>query len=166
MAVLRILRGEDDSTVINSTFPKAASPEERGQFQSISLCNVIYKIASKTLPNRLKIVLPEVTSEEQSNFVPGRLITDNIIIVYECLYFMKRKRVRDLRCCAIKLDMKKGYARVQCKYLKVIMLRLGFHRLYVDMVMRLVTTLSFLVFFNGECLGDPIFPLAVEGFPA
>lgn len=38
-AVLRILRGEDDPTVINSTFlvliPKVASPEELGQFRPI-----------------------------------------------------------------------------------------------------------------------------------
>lgn len=54
--VLCILRGEDDPAVINNTcivlIPKVARPEELGQFRPISLCNVIYKIASEVVANR------------------------------------------------------------------------------------------------------------------
>src|SRR6185312_13482783 len=99
--VLRVLRGEDDPSAINNTcivfIPKVESPEELGQFRPISLCNVIYKITSKVMANRLKEVLPEIISEEQSAFVPGRLITDNIITAYECMHFMKKKRARGNR---------------------------------------------------------------------
>lgn len=124
--VLRVLRGEDDPYFINKTcivlIPKVESPEELGQFRPISLCNVIYKIASKVMANWLKIVLPDIVSEEQSAFVPGRLITDNIIIAYECMHFMKKKRAKESRFCALKLDMRKAYDRVQWEYLKAIMI--------------------------------------------
>ena len=74
--VLRVLSGEDDPATINDTFIvlilKVASPEEMGQFRPISLYNVIFKIVSKVVTNRLKVVLPKIISEEQSAFVPGR----------------------------------------------------------------------------------------------
>jgi hypothetical protein len=177
-----VLSGEDSLAVVNKTFivmiPKVASPSELGQFCPISLCNVIYKIASKVAANRLKKILPEVISEEQSAFVPGRLITDNIITAYECLHFMKRNKAKKHRSCALKLDMRKAYDRVEWSYLQAIMLKLGFSNRWVTLIMRLVSTVSFSVLFNGVPQGefsptrgirqgDPISPylflLAAEG---
>jgi hypothetical protein len=93
-----VLHGQESAESVNKTFivliPKVTSPTELGQFRPISLCNVIYKIVSKVVANRLNVILPEIISEKQSTFFPGRLITDNIITAYVCLHFMKRTKVK------------------------------------------------------------------------
>ena len=66
--------------------PKTRNPNEMAQFIPISLCNVIYKIISKVLCQRLKKVLPGLISKTQFTFVAGRQISDNIMIAQEMFH--------------------------------------------------------------------------------
>ena len=73
------------------------------------MCNVVYKIISKVLANRLKKILLEVISEEKIAFVPGRQITDNMLVAFETMHHKIQKRTGKEGLMAIKLNMSKTY---------------------------------------------------------
>ena len=106
------------------------------------------------MANRLKRVLLNVISVEQSAFVPCRIITDNVLAAHERSHFMHTNRSKANAHCALKLDMTKAYDRVEWNYLEAIMLKLGFYRTWMNKVMKCVTSVSFSVLFNGERLQD------------
>ena len=75
-----------------SLIPKGEGVDSPGKFIPIALCNVIYKIISKVIANRLKPLLLSLISLEQSGFVEGRHILDGIIVVHETIHSLKWKK--------------------------------------------------------------------------
>ena len=129
-AVLSSLNSSSILKSINHTFitliPKVNNPERVSNFQLISLCNMIYKIVSKVIANRLKPMLHSIISDTQSVFIANRLITDNILIAFESLHHMKNNCIGKKGFMALKLDMSKAYDRVKWIFLEKILLKMGF----------------------------------------
>jgi hypothetical protein len=120
--------------------PKIDKPELLKDYKSISLCNVLYKIVSKCLVNRLRPLLENIIGLTQSAFIPGRMIMDNALIVFECLHAIPCGNNRSKKFSAYKLDLTKVYDRVDWKYLEGVLRRLGFQSQWVQWVMECVTT--------------------------
>lgn len=91
--------------------PKVSHPERLAQFRPISICTFLYKLVTKMVVNRLKCILPNLIVSPQSCFVPGRQITDNIVIIQEVIHTMSRKRLGK-GLVMIKLDLEKAYDRL------------------------------------------------------
>lgn len=85
--------------------PKLKCPKKVSNFRPISLCNVIYKVVTKALANWLKTVLASTISMEQSAFVQGRLITDNILVAFEVLHTIHQKTGGGGGLMGLKLDI-------------------------------------------------------------
>ena len=115
---------------------------------------MIYKIISKVLANRLKQVLPYIISPIQSAFVPGHLITDNVLLAYETLHTMNCKKKGKKGYMALKLDVSKAYDRLEWTFLQGVMQRLGFPETWIEKVMSCVITTSFSILMNGRPYGN------------
>lgn len=153
-AVLECLNNYKIPSEINCTnitlIPKVKSPELISNFRPISLCNVVYKIVLKVLANRLKPILPFVISMNQSVFQASRVITDNILMAFETLHYMKHHQKDKLRFMALKLDMSKAYNRVEWVYLENIMKKMGFDTKWVNLIMECISSVTYSVLINGE----------------
>ncbi|MCI28064.1 RNA-directed DNA polymerase (Reverse transcriptase), partial [Trifolium medium] len=89
--------------------PKCENPNSMKDMRPISLCNVLYKMISKLLANRLKECIGKCVSEEQSAFVEGRSILDNALIAIEIIHALKRKTRGRKGEIALKIDISKAY---------------------------------------------------------
>lgn len=72
--------------------PKIQNPQKVKDYRSIALCNVYYNIYSKLLTSRLQPILPSIITENQTAFVPGRAITDDVLITHDILHTLKNSK--------------------------------------------------------------------------
>jgi len=135
--------------------PKKPWPGSILDYRPISLCNVVYKLVTKVISNRLKPLPPSIIFDTQSAFTEGRLITDNILITFEIFHATKCDG-RSNGDMAVKLDMAKAFDRVRWPFLSAIMLRLGFRCHWVELIMPCVESASFSFLVNGVPRGHVI----------
>ncbi|XP_057438408.1 uncharacterized protein LOC130730413 [Lotus japonicus] len=151
---LEVLHGRVSPGTINKTLlvliPKVKKSVHATQFRLINLCNVLFKFITKTIANRLKLVLPDIIVGPQSAFVPGRLITYNALVAYECFHFMKKKMSGRNGMMALKLDMSKAYDRVEWPFLRSVLTQIDFPLAWVGLIMDCVTSVQFQVMLNGS----------------
>ena len=159
---------------------KGDDPTRMKDFWPRSLCNVLYKIITKVLVNRLRPFIPELISSMQSGFVHGRNTQDNSILAQEIMHYMKKSKDKK-GMVAYKIDLEKAYDRVDWHFLRVMLGKFGFPEPMVELIMFCVSSSSLSILWNGVKLpsfsparglrqGDPLSPylfiLCMEGLSA
>ncbi|GKC89451.1 hypothetical protein Tco_1150100 [Tanacetum coccineum] len=145
-----VLPEELNHTII-ALIPKVTTPMRINDYRPISCYNVLYKCISRIISNRMKESLNSLVSLNQFAFVPGRSISDNILLTQELMhnYHLDRSTPR----CAFKVDIQKAYDTVDWKFLKDILIGFGFHPHMIGWIMECVTSMYFSLSINGSFHG-------------
>lgn len=156
---------------LNATFltlvPKVHNPTTAADFRPIACCNVMYKVISKVLAHRLKGLLDKLVDYSQNAFIPGRKISDNVLLAQELLYGYNQNRLPPR--CVMKIDIRKAYDTVEWDFLFAALDLFGFPSRFIGWISECVTTASYSILLNGRPhgffsgtrglrQGDPISP--------
>ncbi|KAL0294428.1 UNVERIFIED_CONTAM: hypothetical protein Sradi_6888600 [Sesamum radiatum] len=131
------------NTTILALIPKVRAPSTVSDFRPISCCNVLYKVITKIIVQRLRLVLDKLISPSQNAFVPGRSIGDNILLAQELFAGYNRQGL-PMRC-ALKVDLRKAYDTVEWDFLSAVLQMFGFSGTFIGWVEECVTTPMFSV---------------------
>lgn len=70
--------------------PKEDNPTKISKFRPINLCNVVYKLITKVLVNRIRLFLLDFISPLQSSFIPRHSTHDDILVAQEIIHFINK----------------------------------------------------------------------------
>jgi hypothetical protein len=121
-------------------------PTSLGDFRSIALCNIAYKVIAKLIGLRLKSLLSKALSSEQFGFLKGRQILDVVGVAQECIHNIKSKKLKAL---VLKMDLQKAYDCVNWDFLRLVLLKTGLRLRLTNWIMSCVTSPSFAILVNG-----------------
>ena len=133
--------------------PKTTAPKTAAEYRPIALCNVQYKIFAKILTSRLQQFLLKLISQNQTAFVPGRAISENVLITHKTLHYLETSEASKRCSMVIKTDMSKAYDRIEWGFLEEVMKRMGFRNIWIGWIMECVTSLTYSFMINGAPLG-------------
>ncbi|KAK4391599.1 hypothetical protein Sango_1937700 [Sesamum angolense] len=95
--------------------PKSEHSPSVADYRPISCCNVIYKVITKIIADRLSPALEQLIDSSQAAFVGGRNITDNIFLAQEMVRQYSRKWISPR--CTINVDLRKAFDSVSWTFL-------------------------------------------------
>ena len=75
-------------------------------WRPLSLLDTVYKIASGTIANRIKLVLNNLIDKDQTGFIKGRYIGENIRLIYDLMNYTEENNIPGL---LLLIDFEKAF---------------------------------------------------------
>lgn len=145
----RLLQQWNSTTLV--LIPKVQNAANITDFRPISCCNTLYKVISRLLASKLKVVLPDLISLNQSAFIPGRLLVENVLLATELINGYSWKNVSSR--AMLKVDLRKAFDSVKWDFLIFTMCAMNFPESFITLVHQCISTTRFSVAINGELSG-------------
>lgn len=109
---------------IITLLPKKSKPKTRvSNLRPINLLNVIFKLITKMISNRMSKIIANLINEDQTGFIKGRFIGENIRLVIDVI---QQAKLRNQTGLLVLCDMQKAYDSLNWKYMKKVIRRYGF----------------------------------------
>ena len=139
------------NATILTLVPKIQGAETMKDFRPISCCNILYKVFSKILANRLKVLLPELIEPNQCAFVKGRLLLENILLDTELVknYHKDSIGARSV----LKLDISKAFDTVNWSFIEDTLRTMNIPEQFIHWIHTCLSTAAFSVSVYEELEG-------------
>ncbi|XP_013624294.1 PREDICTED: uncharacterized protein LOC106330365 [Brassica oleracea var. oleracea] len=154
-AVKDFFLNPDLSHQVNSTvlalLPKVPGASRLSEYRPISLCNTVYKVISKIIGSRLKLITPLAVQRNQVGFITGRLLCENVLLASELVSDFNKPG--DVTRGCLQIDITKAYDNVDWQFVLNILDAFELPELLIQWIRSCVTSPHYSVAFNGELIG-------------
>ncbi|XP_039022529.1 uncharacterized protein LOC120155005 [Hibiscus syriacus] len=139
-----------NSTII-ALVPKITNPRKIKDYRPISCCSMVYKAITKILVQRLKNLLPDLITLNQTAFVKGRNIIDNTLLAQDLVKGYGRNSISPR--CAIKIDLQKAFDSLDWDFLSSILNAIGLPPIFISWIQACYYGARYSISFNGSLIG-------------
>ncbi|PKU76307.1 integrator complex subunit 11 [Dendrobium catenatum] len=151
-AVIDFFKGSPYLKFFTSTnivlIPKIVGDNKWNDFRPISLCSFFNKLISKIISKRLESILPRIISCNQTGFVKGRIIFDNVLLTQELAHEINTK----VKCgnIILKLDISKPYDNLNWNFLYKVLSLFDFSDFFIKLIKNSIDNCHFSVIINSR----------------
>lgn len=134
----------------NVVLIRKTSHPQTFDLRPISLNNVSYKIVSKVLCNRLKLILPMLIHPCQSAFLKGSLISDNVMLVADLKNQIHSSRGLRKKLAALKLDFSNAFDKLSWVFLMALLKKMQFSDKIIHLIYQCISIVEYHFLLNGQ----------------
>ena len=125
---------------------KDAEPHLIKNWRPLTLLNCDYKIAAKAIANRIKSVIPKLINNDQTGFLKGRFIGENIRLIDNIMNYVSQKNIPGL---LLFIDFEKAFDSLEWSFIERTLQYFGFGSFLISWFQTFYKNIESCVLNNG-----------------